>query len=411
MKRRIGFFCMPGRGHLYPGMALCRRLKSKGFDITVFGRPITRAIVGASGLSFRPLVDPRPRTTAGSPQSARFMGAHPIDTLHAHAMLILRTASSVMESDNFDAFLVDQGDLAAGSIADYLGIPFINISMFPPVYLNNDVPPFIYPWVPSTWRDDQERNRRGNNLIRRLLAPTLHAVNTYRESCGLALATDINDLFSRLAIISQLPEELDFPRTMNTPPLFHAGNFYDDNTRPAVKFPWSRLNGKPVVYASMGTVRTESHKVFEMIAAACAAFDVQLVLSLGGMSLTPEAMGNLPGDPIVVHFAPQMEILKRSVLCITHAGMNTVLEAVACGVPLVAVPVTDDQPGIAARIEWKHIGLSVPFRHLSIDKLRDAIGMVLRDTSYRTAVRRLQTCVRGADGLEKATDIIESALG
>ena len=71
------------------------------------------------------------------------------------------------------------------------------------------------------------------------------------------------------------------------------------------------------------------------------------VISLGG-GLDPVRLGQLPGDPIVVSYAPQLEVVKRAALVITHAGLNTVLESLAEGVPLVAIPLGNDQPGVAA---------------------------------------------------------------
>jgi hypothetical protein len=61
----------------------------------------------------------------------------------------------------------------------------------------------------------------------------------------------------------------------------------------------------------------------------------------------------------LVSYAPQIEILKRSSLCITHAGLNTVLESLSSGVPMVALPITNDQPGVAARIADKKVGVVI----------------------------------------------------
>lgn len=55
--------------------------------------------------------------------------------------------------------------------------------------------------------------------------------------------------------------------------------------------------------------------------------------------------------------APQLELLKRASVCITHAGFNTVIESLANGVPQVAIPITHDQPGVAARIADKKTGV------------------------------------------------------
>jgi hypothetical protein len=61
--------------------------------------------------------------------------------------------------------------------------------------------------------------------------------------------------------------------------------------------------------------------------------ELQFVLAVGGQ-LDPKQLGDVPANVMVVSYAPQIEILKRSSLCITHAGLNTVLESLSSGVPM-----------------------------------------------------------------------------
>jgi UDP:flavonoid glycosyltransferase YjiC (YdhE family) len=100
----------------------------------------------------------------------------------------------------------------------------------------------------------------------------------------------------------------------------------------------------------MGTLRNGLESVFNTIAEAVGERPgYQLVLSIG-TTLDPGQITSLPTNSIVVQSAPQVGLFARSALCITHAGLNTALEALTYGVPLVAIPITNDQPGIAARI-------------------------------------------------------------
>ena len=104
--------------------------------------------------------------------------------------------------------------------------------------------------------------------------------------------------------------------------------------------------------------------VFRKIAEACIGVDAQLVLALGKWNEHGEKwrakLGTLPGDHVVVDFAPQLKLLDRAALLITHAGVNTVLEALSRGVPMVALPRTDDQPGMGSRIVHSGTGLRGP---------------------------------------------------
>jgi UDP:flavonoid glycosyltransferase YjiC (YdhE family) len=107
-----------------------------------------------------------------------------------------------------------------------------------------------------------------------------------------------------------------------------------------VDFPWERLTGEPLIYASMGTILNGRLDVFRIIVAALAKHEgLQLVLSMGDQ-VDPEQIGPVPSNAIIVKQAPQLELLKQTSVCITHAGLNTVLESLAQGVPQLAIPVT-----------------------------------------------------------------------
>src|SRR5207244_2301491 len=121
--------------------------------------------------------------------------------------------------------------------------------------------------------------------------------------------------------------------------------FHKPGTREPALFPFERLDGRPLIYTSMGTIQNQLMPIFRTIAAACAGLDAQLVMALG-VKDAPLLEG-LKGDPIIVAYAPQLELLRRASLVITHAGLNTVLESLAHGVPMVAIPIANDQPGVA----------------------------------------------------------------
>ena len=129
-----------------------------------------------------------------------------------------------------------------------------------------------------------------------------------------------------------------------------------------------------------------------------------------GGGATPESLPQLPGNPIVVSYAPQLELLPKATLTITHAGMNTVLESLSNGVPMVAIPITNDQPAVAARIAWTGTGKVVPLEQVSVENLRRAIEQILRKDSYRKNALKLQESIKQAGGVSKAADIIEQAV-
>ncbi|MGZ5983214.1 MAG: glycosyltransferase [Isosphaeraceae bacterium] len=145
------------------------------------------------------------------------------------------------------------------------------------------------------------------------------------------------------------------------------------------------------------------------MAEACDGLNTQLVISTG-RGVSPDTLGDLPGRPVVVPYAPQLELLRRAVLAVTHAGLNTVLDALSTGVPMVAVPVTNDQPGIAARMAWTGAGEAIPLRQATIQRLRTLVARVLSNPSYRAAAERVRDSIQAGGGAPRAAEIIEQDL-
>ena len=95
----------------------------------------------------------------------------------------------------------------------------------------------------------------------------------------------------------------------------------------------------------------------------------------------------------------------------TDAGLNTVLESLAQGVPQVAIPVTYDQPGVAARIAHRQTGVVTSLDKLSAHRLSTLLDEVLSNPSYRDNARKLQKAIAEANGLSIAADLVEESLG
>ncbi len=412
---RIGAFCFPGTEHINPMTALARRLQQRGHDVVIFGIGDTEAPVRAAGVEFcligqddYPLgtlqtLDQRLGALKGL-KTFRFT----VERVRNTARMVLRDGPEAVRRTKMDALLVDEADMG-GSVAEYLGLPYVSIAFFPPLVQDDRIPPFCFGWRAGRGWCSRLRNRLGMRLLSRVAAPILGAVNTQRRAWGLKALEHSTDALSRLAQIAQLPEILEFEYGDRPPLLHYTGPFVDARQRPRIDFPWERLDERPLVYASLGTLQNGSEAIFRMIADACAGLDVQLVISLGG-GLDPDRLGILPGAPLVVKYAPQLEIVKRAAAVITHAGLNTTLESLAQGVPLVCIPLGNDQPGVAARVAARGAGVVVPRRTLTTQRLRSAVRTVLSEEKYRRAARELQAPMRRVDGLNRAADIIEDAL-
>jgi MGT family glycosyltransferase len=251
----------------------------------------------------------------------------------------------------------------------------------------------------------------GNTTSEWIFSGVVGTINQQRRAWGLAPVQGFNGMFSGLAQVAQLPSALELPGRRLPPGFHHTGPWTDPASRAPVDFPWERIDpSRPLVYASMGTLQNGVLRTFRMIAEACAGLALQLVISLGG-GQNPGLLGDLPGDPLVVGYAPQLGLIQQSTLTISHGGLNTALESLAWGVPMVVLPVTYDQPGVGARVEWSGVGTSIPVGRLTVDRLRNAVRLVLRDPAYRARAGRVRSAIEAADGLNRAADLIEEAFG
>ncbi len=323
--------------------------------------------------------------------------------------VILRDLPTAIEKTGVNALLVDQASRSGGSVAEVLDIPFITICNALILHLHPSVPPFNTTWQYSHKKLATVRNVLAHELLKIIGKPIIQTIGEYRRQHNLSFHATRNDAYSPIAQISQQPEEFEFPR-QDLPPWFHfTGPLHNQESRAPVSFPFEKLNGKPLIYASMGTLQNRLLWVFEKIASACEGLDAQLVISLGG-SASIESLPQLPGNPIVVKYAPQLELLQKAKLTITHAGMNTALESLNCGVPMVAIPVTNDQPGVAARIAWTGTGEVITLNKLDVVNLRSAIIKVMQEERYTQNALRLQKAIQRSGGVSRAADIIEQAV-
>jgi UDP:flavonoid glycosyltransferase YjiC (YdhE family) len=211
------------------------------------------------------------------------------------------------------------------------------------------------------------------------------------------------------AMVSQHPACFDFPDHPRPAHFHYTAPWHAPARDAGVPFPWERLDGRPLIYASMGTLQNRLRHVYAAIAEAARGLEVQLVLSLG----SPVAALDLrpPENVIVVPFAPQLDLLDRAAAVVTHAGLNTALEALSRGLPMVCLPVTNDQPGVARRVEYLGAGLVLAAGRATDGRVRRLLERVLREPTFRASARRLGDQIRGLNGPGMAADVIERAAG
>ena len=413
--RHFGIISPPVSGHIHPMAALGRELIARGHRVTYLQVIDLEDKIGSEELEFAPIgIEDHPRGSL--PRSLEQLGQRAglsalrftIDAVARMSTAMCRDAPAAIRAAGIDALLVDQMEPAGGAVAEHLGIPFITICNALPINRDAIAPPAFSPWNYRNTRLAHLRNVVGYAVSDWLTSPVARVVAEYRAKWRLRPLASPDDSFSRAAQICQMPRELDFPRA-NLPETFHYVGPLRRTASREIPFPWERLDDRPLVYASLGTLQNSRERVFRCFADACRALNVQLVLSHGG-GLTEQQASNLPGSPIVVNYAPQEALLTRAQLTLTHAGLNTVLDSLACGVPLVAVPITYEQPAIARRVEWHRCGASVPLGRLHPRRLTRLIDALLHDSTTRHNAAAIARAISVAGGVKRATELIENAV-
>ena len=414
----FGIICPPSPGHLNPMTTLGFELQQSGHRVTVIGVEDARAKAEAAGLEFAAIAQaeyPLGFTKEvfaklGSLTGIRAM-KFTIDSINRGAKIILDYVPEIVKNQSIEVLLVDQATCEGGTVAEHCQIPFI--SMCSAIMLNKElaVPPCVTSWQYNPSWIGLLRNYLAYSVMGLGRRPLLKTINSYRRKWRLQPYLNIDQTYSQLAQICQQPAEFEFPRNELPSNFYFTGSFNNPQSRESADFPYDKLTGQPLIYASLGTLQNRLLGIFENMIEACRELDVQLVIALGG-GLQPESLvKSAEGtNTIVVGYAPQLDLLQKADLTITHAGMNTALESLSSGVPMVAIPITNDQPAVAARIVWTGTGEAIAPGEVTPQKLREKIQQVLSNHAYKKNALDLQQAMQKAGGAKRAVDIIEQAL-
>jgi zeaxanthin glucosyltransferase len=420
-KWHFGVLPFTGTGHLNPLLALSQELKSRGHRVTFFEKPKIEERVRQAGLDFVPIHTKK--FAKSEPALTRHAGTWArISTLRFNLARVsfdiqqyLDETPPALTSARVDALLINEIALTGPTVAQLLRLPYFLIATTVPHH-------FGWSSRTSTGRSSWLTGHRASTSLASFLegqllelsalkirGPIRRTLDSERRKLELGPLRDLPKEFPCLAHITQLPQCLDFEYVIESAAIYYSGPWISTTTRPQVDFPWHRIDGRPLVYATLGTTRNVQPSVFRMIAAACADLNLQLVIALGNR-VDPALLADLPGDPLVAQFAPQLELIKIASVVISHAGPNTSFEALMEAKPMIVIPLAYDQPAIAARLAHFGIAEVLPFKRLSAQKLRRALANILDDPTYKHAAQQMQSKLRSFDGAKRAADIISVEL-
>ena len=391
---RLAILAPPLTGHWKPLGALAAELTDRGHEVAFIHGEEARGLAERHGVDFAAV-------------SSDGLGAHrgvrgTVREMARQTDMLCRHAPGLVRSLGVEAVISDQLEAAGGLIAKHLGLPYATVACALPINRESKLPP---PYV--GWRyDPSPRGQRwaqgGWRVSDFLMRPVGRVIAQWAESWRLPPRRRLDECFSPTLQIAQAVPSIDFPREELSAGIHYTGPL---RRREGTRSP---IAG-PFVYCSLGTLQSGHTELFVAVAAACAELDLKLVLTHCGR-LSPTEVSRLPGCPLAFDYLPQEALLSEASLVVTHAGFNTVLESLACGVPMVAMPIAFDQPAVAARIARAGVGEVVTPRKATPSRLKHAIEQVLSEPSYRTRALFVQRDIQAAGGAARAADLIEAKL-
>lgn len=383
---KVAFCNVLGSGHVNPTLPIVEALARRGDDVTYYCYPQRRAAIEAAGARFRNYGSDDFNVAQYHPK-----GFFPTQLLPATAAVLPylledleRLGPQVIVTDSMAPW-----GLAAGRV---LGKPVLgSVSTF----------------AMSRARIAQVMLAFGATIDDVNLA----AIATIRERWGVVFdpadlgfhASEANVVYTAREFnppLDDRPERFEFIGAMTSP------------RAPDPEFPLSLFEqaDRKRVYISMGTVVGDALKLGgdfyqKFFDAFGERSDYIVALSLGAGG-DPHAL-NVPSNFVVRRSVPQLDLLGRVDAFVTHAGMNSMCEAMSFGVPVVCLPFMADQPLTAEQARARGAGLTLDPRALDAGSLLTAVERVIREPSFRQAARVLQAALARAGGVPRALEVID----
>ena len=356
---RYLFITLDGGGNLYPELALAGRLAGRGHDIRFLGSRSQRAIVERAGFAFAAWRS-APDFDASAAEAAPVKDwSDDPETVFADlcdhiwfgpADRFARDVAAELEHRTVDVLAVDYFLYGALAAAERAGLPTAVL------------------WHTTFGEFDA-------------LNAGLPALNAARAGIGLPPLTTVFEQFRRMDRVLVLTDEsFDFAITPTELPanVRHVGPQLPPEAAPAR--PHDQPGPPPLVLVSLSTSYQAQEDVLRRVIAALGTLPVRALVTTGP---AVNVGGDLPGNVEVSAWTPHADVLPDTALVITHAGMGTVMAAMAHGVPMLCLPMGRDQDGNAARVERLGLG-----RVLRADSSAADIAAAVRGALADPALRR-----------------------
>jgi MGT family glycosyltransferase len=402
---RIVMTGMPAAGHVNPSLPLVHELVRQGIQVTYYSTEQFRGAVERTGAQFRAYPpgtltahDIAEATRTGSPVRVVVRGL-------ASTEILVPFLQAELRADPPDAVAHDSNAIWGHMVAKSVGLP--TISFMTTMLVGTDAfrAQTAREWLQflkATVRDMPAAFAARRRVVRRF-GPDLFPPRPAFPALG-----DVT--------LFPIPRWLQRPDPRIDERCHYIGATIDRGTRESELDPElaAHVEGpEPLVLVSLGTLHSGTDAFFRACFDVLADLPARVLLAVGSHT-DPGRLGPPPANTLVRASVAQLEVLRHTAVFVTHGGMNSALEGLANGVPLVVVPQQFEQLLIGRAVAER--GAGVVLRHnlsnrpVPPDELRAAVVSTLADPSRRTAAKALADTVGEGGGAPAGVRAIKELL-
>ncbi len=405
----FAFIAPPLRGHYRPLSHLAAELIARAHQVTFVHHRAAEPLVEAEGARFLPLAGQSSAVDDWTRPMASIKGLIGLGGVMSGMVkftdAFCREGPELLKRIGADAIVADQLEPAGGLLAEHLDLPYVSVANGLPINREPGVPPPYVGWSYDASDKGVKRNLGGWRVTDYLMRGIGSAIERNSMKLGLRPRRRLEDCFSPYLQLSQMVAALDFPRRELPSTFNYTGPFRRGSE---AQFELPPGDDRLLVYCSLGTLQGSRSGIFRKVADACAALDLRLLISQGGRGRLGAAE-RLPGGPLIYDWVPQEAVLAHADMVVCHGGMNSVLEPLAAGLPVVVMPLAFEQSAIAARLEYAGVAVSLSHR-APARRIGSAIQAVMSDPGFRERARYVRAEMAEAGGVGRAADLIEKNL-
>ncbi|MET0340880.1 MAG: glycosyltransferase [Polyangiales bacterium] len=429
--KTILFAMLDESGHLNPTFKLAKTLKARGHDVRYLAVADLAPMLEAQGFSVEVLLPELfPKGGRAAEQRLGMLAQRRAITRRYRALLDhLRTAAPFdLTQVPPDLMLVDVTQPHFALWARSRGVPFLHINTSLPQTKDAGVPPLRSgePYGEAglgrlraelSWARFLAKRRVSAEIARAAgMCPPYEMAR--REAPTFSLprrALDWRTIYMpQLRGVPELvlcPEAFDFPRAAR--PDRHYVESIDLGRRETQLDPALLPSDKPLVYCAFGgqRYRVDDKRQFfvKLLSVMRERPSWHLLLALS-RQLHESELGIVPPNVTIVESAPQLSILRRAQVMITHAGLGSVKECILHGVPMLTVPLDIDQPGNAARVVHHGLGLRADVLATPERVLLEQLEQLMFEQPFRERIRAMQARFRLVEQAQHGADVVEARL-